>query len=254
MVIGELDYVPDEVRIRPAATVMLVRDGERGLEVFMLRRNPRSVFVADAYLFPGGAVDPGDGHEGMAQHCDGLDDVVASRRLSLPAGGLAFWVAAIRECFEEAGVLLAHEAHAVESFHLHRQAVDLGHRPFVDVLLEEDLVLMTDRVHYVSHWLTPVGPPRRYDTRFFVTAMPVDQTPAHDGREAVHSEWIRPLDALVAYEEGRIHMITPTIHNLRMIGRYERSAELLDAAAASDPSRMVEEAGGEGERVSFPGE
>jgi 8-oxo-dGTP pyrophosphatase MutT (NUDIX family) len=254
MVIGELDYEPDEVRIRPAATVMLVRDGAAGLEVFMLRRNPRSVFVADAYLFPGGAVDPDDGDERMARHCDGLDDVVASRRLSLPTGGLAFWVAAIRECFEEAGVLLAHEAHTVAAFDVHREAVDGGHRPFADVLLEEDLMLMTDRVHYVSHWLTPLGPPRRYDTRFFVTAMPVDQTPVHDGREAVHSEWIRPVDALAAFVEGRIHMITPTIHNLQMIGRYESSADLLAAAAAADTARMLVQAGGEGERVRFPGE
>ena len=151
-------------------------------------------------------------------------------------------------------MLLAHEAHTVAAFDLHRQAVDGGHRPFADVLLEEDLLLMTDRVHYVSHWITPLGPPRRYDTRFFVTAMPVDQTPVHDGREAVHSEWTRPGDALAAFDGGRIHMITPTIHNLQMIGRYERSADLLAAAGAADTSRMLVQAGGEGERVRFPGE
>src|SRR3954452_20596088 len=104
------EFDPQAVRVRPAATVMLVRDSSEGCEVFMMRRTLAAVFAGGLYVFPGGAVDEADRSSEVAEWCDGRADADASERLQVPDGGLGYWVAAIRECFEEAGVLLAHPA------------------------------------------------------------------------------------------------------------------------------------------------
>ena len=154
-----------------------------GLEVFMLRRNLDSDFVGGAYVFPGGAVDPDDRHADLEAICEGRTDVEASRRLGIDAGGLAYWVAAIRESFEEAGVLLAYRPdgsivhlddpeHACARWAEHRRQVDDGERRLVEVCADEDLRLAVDGMHYFGHWITPEGAPRRYDTRFFLAAEP----------------------------------------------------------------------------------
>ena len=253
--------------MRDAATIMLVRDGADGMEVFMLRRNLSSVFVAGAYLFPGGAVDEDDRHTDLGPVCAGRTDAEASRLLGIPEGGLAYWVAAIRECFEEAGVLLAYDSAGrvlsladpeVEArFATHRRDIDTGSRRLADVCLEEGLFLAVDRIHYFSHWITPLGAPRRYDTRFFVTAAPEEQVPLHDNREAIAGMWVRPADALDRYAEGELDLILPTIRNLEAIGRFERSEDLLAAAAAieSVPAmlpRVVSD--GHGVRIVLPGD
>ena len=195
-----------EVPLRDAATVMLVRDGSEGLEVFMLRRNLKSDFVGGAYVFPGGAVDPHDRHQNLEPICTGRTDADASGQLGIDGGGLAFWVAAIRECFEEAGVLLAYDADeqvvrfddptVADRFAIHRKSVDSGERRLVDVCLDERLRLAVDTIYYFSHWITPEGAPRRYDTRFFVTRAPDGQVPLHDNHEVIANLWIRPADAL----------------------------------------------------------
>src|SRR5438445_7311826 len=136
---------------RDAATIMLVRDSRDGLQVFMLRRNLRSDFVGGAYVFPGGAVDEADRHADLEAVCEGRSDDQASVLLGVDRGGLAFWVAAIRECFEEAGVLLAYgpdgevmrlsDAAVEARFARHRAAVDSGERRLLDVCAEERLRL-----------------------------------------------------------------------------------------------------------------
>src|SRR5205814_10458247 len=123
----------------------------------------------------------------------GRSDDQASVMLGVESGGLAFWVAAIRECFEEAGVLLAIDKagdivsfaddEVAERFNVHRQEVNDGRRRLIEVCDLEGLTLAVDQIHYFSHWITPVGPPRRDDTRFFVAAAPPDQLPLHDDRE-----------------------------------------------------------------------
>ena len=258
---------PGAVPVRDAATVMLVRDGSEGMEVFMLRRNLSSVFVAGAYVFPGGAVDEADSHTDLGPICAGRTDAEASELLGIPEGGLAFWVAAVRECFEEAGVLLAYDAPGsvlslarpeVEArYAAHRQDIDTGARSLVEVCMEERLHLAVDRIHYFSHWITPLGAPRRYDTRFFVTAAPEEQVPLHDNRETIAGLWVRPADALDRYEEGELDLIFPTIRNLEAIGRFDRSEDLLAAAAAieSVPAilpRVVSD--GHGMRIVLPGD
>jgi 8-oxo-dGTP pyrophosphatase MutT (NUDIX family) len=226
----------------PAATVMLVRDAVDGMEVFMVRRAGSAVFVPSAHVFPGGKVDEVDGDgERLNGLCPGLDDAEASRRMGVAGGGLASWVAAIRECFEEAGVLLARGANGrhpqfldqavVARYDEHRRAVHAGTRPLAEVCEREGLVLAVDELHYFGHWITPEPSPRRFDTRFFVARAPDDQEPLHDGSETVASVWIRPSQALADYEKGAFAIITPTIFMLRSISRFDDADDLVAAAA-----------------------
>lgn len=233
------------VELRDAATVLLLRDGEPdangdALEVFMLRRNLNSDFVGGAYVFPGGAVDPADRLDDLGAICEGRTDAEASARLGIERGGLAFWVAAIRESFEEAGVLLAYhpdgdvvrldDPATVDRFATHRHAVDTGQRRLVEICEEEDLRLAVDSMWYFGHWITPEGAPRRYDTRFFLTAAPPAQTPLHDDHEVIANIWIRPGDAIAQHRAGTYEMLPPTISSLRAVARFRTTAEALDAA------------------------
>lgn len=228
---------------RDAATVMLVRDTEAGIEVFMVRRNLRSVFLGGAYVFPGGAVEDADRHADAARVCEGHGDEEASAQLGIPHGGLGFWVAGIRECFEEAGVLLAYDAATGDVVRLgapdvaarfadHRLAVDRGERRVVDVCAAEGLRLAADALHYVSHWITPEGAPRRFDTRFFVATAPPEQEPVHDDRETVAHVWVRPADALDRHAVGELEMMLPTVESLRLLSRYADTADLLGDIAS----------------------
>lgn len=264
---------------RDAATVMLVRDGpasperrserETQLEVFMLRRNLDSAFLGGAYVFPGGAVDDHDRHADLEAVCLGRGDRAASELLGLdpPAGGLAFWVAGIREAFEEAGVLLAYGADGsivdwtdpvVEArFAEHRKAVDTGERRLVDICVEEGLQLAVDAVHYFSHWITPEGPPRRFDTRFFVAKAPEGHTYLHDDRETIANTWVHPADAIERQQRGEVDIILPTLRSLSAIGRFDTTADLLAAAAAIEhvPTmlpRVVQDH--DGTRILLPGD
>jgi len=255
------------VPVRDAATVMLVRDGVGGLEVFMLRRNLRSDFVGGAYVFPGGGVDDHDRRADLESVCAGRSDAEASARLGLTRGGLAFWVAAIRECFEEAGILLAYgpdgelirlddPATAVR-FAAHRVAVDRGERRLVDVCVREGLRLAVDRLWYFSHWVTPEGAQRRYDTRFFVARAPDAQEPLHDDREVIANLWIRPADALERHRAGEYDLVYPTMRSLRTLESFRSADELLAAAAATDhvpavEPRIVDDDGGF--RILLPGD
>jgi len=258
---------PGVVVPRPAATVMVVRDRRYGFEVLMLRRNVEAAFVGGAHVFPGGAVDPTDGAAEVAACCTGRDDAEASVVLGLESGGLAYWVAAVRECFEEAGLLLAYDAggsllslvepDAGARFASHRAELNAGRRRLVDICGRERLELATDRIHYFAHWITPEGALRRYDTRFFVAAAPPDQTPAHDAGETVADVWLSPDEALARHRRGEIELIFPTIRMLQAIGRFSTADELLAAAAALDTvpavlPRVV--ADGRGLRILLPGD
>lgn len=230
-----------DVPLRDAATVLLVRDGLEGLEVFMLRRNLRSDFVGGAYVFPGGAVDPIDRAGALERWCRGRSDVEASARLGVDGGGLGFWVAAIRESFEESGYLLAYDDDGelvslddpavAGRFVEHRRAVDRGERALVEVCEDEGLTLAVDNMWYFGHWITPEGAPRRYDTRFFLAAAPPQQTPVHDDREVIANVWIRPAEALERQRAGDFTMLPPTVASLRALLASETAADALAAAA-----------------------
>jgi 8-oxo-dGTP pyrophosphatase MutT (NUDIX family) len=255
--------------VRGAATVMLVRDRAdgAGMEVFMLRRNLNSDFVGGAYVFPGGGVDEADRHADLEAICEGRSDDQASVLLGVDRGGLAFWVAAIRECFEEAGVLLAYDEdgtvisfkdpEVADRFNIHRKAVDSGEVRLLEVCAREHLRLAVDQIHYFSHWITPVGPTRRYDTRFYVAAAPPEQVPLHDDRETIANLWVRPGDALEQHQKGQLELILPTIKNLEAIARFTRSADLLAAAAAIEEVPTVLpriQSDGHGVRIFLPGD
>jgi 8-oxo-dGTP pyrophosphatase MutT (NUDIX family) len=207
------------VPVRPAATVMIV-DDRPDLHVLLLRRRAGSQFVPGMDVFPGGGVDAADGAPTGRR---ALDDAAASARLGLSSGGLAYWVAAVRETAEEAGLRLA-----------------------------------VDALHYAARWVTPPGPPRRYDTRFFVAALPAGQTPVADQSEAVHAEWVRPAQALDDFASGARAMLPPTAGMLRILASYANSAELLRAAqraeSAADQRVRLVALGGAKWSVLLPGE
>lgn len=229
---------------RLAATVLLVRDGDPDIEVFMLRRNLNSDFVGGAYVFPGGAVDESDKTDpDLTSVCGGFSDAAASSVLGVESGGLAHFVAAIRESFEEAGVLLARNGDGnhveldadTEFWSTARQNVYDGEVRLAQLCRDRGLQLEVDQVAYLSHWITPMGPPRRFDTRFFVARMPEGQTPLHDGGETVDSAWISPKVALERQRAGEFEMIFPTIKNLEDVARFASVDELMaDVVARTD--------------------
>src|SRR6202167_874994 len=222
---------------RPAATVITVRDGVNGYEILMLRRNLNSDFVGGAYVFPGGRVDETDAGTRAERLSFGLGDDEASRRLGLDAGGLAYYVACLRELFEEAGLLvvctrdgapihLSDDA-TIQRLAVSRRDVNAGTLDFLEMLEQEGFVLDLRGLEYFAHWVTPVGPPRRFDTRFFVVKAPVDQVATHDAGETVADQWIRPLDALDAHARGELEMILPTIRNLEAIAHLSTAQEVV---------------------------
>lgn len=198
--------------IRPAATVMLLRDAVDGVEVFMLRRTAAAAFAGGMYVFPGGRVDPADGD-----------------------GDEAYVVAAIRECFEEAGVLLAVDRHGsmVRDGHPvleHRHDVHDGSVDMRALAADHGLRLATDMLPWVSHWVTPRRETtRRFDTRFFAAAMPPGQTSVHDDNETVASMWVRPADALERGAAGELMLMPPTVKNLEFLASHAS----VEAALAS---------------------
>jgi 8-oxo-dGTP pyrophosphatase MutT (NUDIX family) len=234
----------EPVPLHPAATVMLVRDADAGgIEVFMVRRAVRAAFAAGLYVFPGGRVDEADGGPDVAAVVSGLDDATASARLGILSGGLAYWVAAIRECFEEVGLLLARSiaADGVPPTDGDRSAVHSGELSMVELCRRHDVVLDAGALRYISHWVTPVGESaRRFDTRFFLAAAPAGQHGRHDDAELVDSRWVVPADALAAAERGELVLMPPTSANLRFIVDCASVNEALALADAAGPPPRIE--------------
>src|ERR1043166_8887933 len=224
---------------RPAATITLVRDCADGIEVLRLQRNLKSGFVAGAYVFPGGGLDREDDAAELHALCTGVTEEAASQRLSLERGGLAYWIASLRECFEECGLLLAYDASGammalddeavVQRFAGYRKAMHAGTETFIGMCRKENLRLGAARVPYFSHWITPEGAPRRSDTRFFLAAAPQRKSPLHDDHEPTAHCWIRPQDALERCDRGEYPMRTPTRKTLEAFAPMRNSAELLRA-------------------------
>jgi glyoxylase-like metal-dependent hydrolase (beta-lactamase superfamily II)/8-oxo-dGTP pyrophosphatase MutT (NUDIX family) len=231
---------------RPAATLILVRDASVGMEVFMIRRTQSAAFMGGAHVFPGGGVDASDASIELAAHCEGLDDAEASRLLGLEAGGLAYWAAAMRECFEEAGLLLAHDAEGEyadlnedqrgQVFAQWRESVRAGRATLAELCREQQLRLAAGRMAYYSHWITQPGRPRRYDTRFFVAEAPSAQTASHDNSETVDHVWIQPAEALARHQRGELQLVFPTIKTLESIAGFETAAALMEFARS--PRKM----------------
>jgi 8-oxo-dGTP pyrophosphatase MutT (NUDIX family) len=245
---SEGEMARTDVPLRPAATVMLLRDHpDEGLQVFMLQRTLSAAFARGMYVFPGGRVDPADAFQQVESVCHGLGDAEASEILGVRSGGLAYWVAAIRECFEEAGVLLAADPSSstgtlgdLADRTAERAQVHAGELSMVELCHRLGVSLLPGTMHYVSHWITPVGESRRFDTRFFLAPAPADQVPVHDDSETVDSLWISPTEALHRHERRELAMIPPTIANLEMIVGHRTVAEACAAAAAMPRPTAIE--------------
>ena len=217
---------------------MVVRDTDPGIEVFVLRRTLGAAFAAGMFVFPGGRVDEVDGGPALEPYVHGMDDTEASRQLSIDHGGLAYWVAAIRECFEESGLLLArrHDGTLPEPDPTDRVAVHRGELSMIELCRKHDLVLDAGALRYVAHWVTPVGEtPRRFDTRFFLAAAPHGQHGVHDDAETVDSRWVRPADALRDADQGTLMMMPPTIANITFL---DGCATVADAIANADAAGL----------------
>ena len=235
------DFNPDTVPIRMAATVMLV-DDRPDLQVFMMQRNAKTVFAGGMWVFPGGSVDITDDAESFEKISIHRSDIEASKLMNLPHGGLAFYVAAIREAFEEAGILLAlnESDHSPLDligedkkmrFSRHRQKVTADSRHFLAVVSEEQLILDVGQMHYIARWITPVGPQRRFDARFFITRMPGNQEPRHDDSELVHCAWFSPDEILRKFGAGEMVLMSPTLRMIRSLSHFSSADEVIDAAA-----------------------
>lgn len=209
----------------------------------MLQRTLSAAFARGQFVFPGGKVDDADHGEAFEPICDGLDDVAASQRMGIDHGGLAWLVAAIRECFEEAGILLARHAESTDivsfddadvaaRFNDARHEIHDGSRSLAELCRAERLLLLTDRIHLVDHWVTPVGEQRRFDTRFFVAEAPAAQEPLHDDKETIASLWVRPADALQSWRDGELQMFPPTIASLEFLLPHTTTADAIAAARA----------------------
>jgi 8-oxo-dGTP pyrophosphatase MutT (NUDIX family) len=215
---------------RPAATVVVLRDGPAGPEVFMVRRHEGTAFMGGAHVFPGGRVDAADGDAGESW-CDGIDH--ATRQLDglQPAEALAYHVAAARELFEEAGVLLARapggdfvslaDAADHERLKLDRVRVHEAQTTLRAVIERERARLALDALVAFAHWVTPPVDTRQFDTRFFMTRVPPHQTPAHDDTETTHSLWARPADAIAQSVKNEIVLPPPTWTTLRELEPFE---------------------------------
>jgi 8-oxo-dGTP pyrophosphatase MutT (NUDIX family) len=221
-----------EAAARPAATIMLLRDGPEGIEVFMVVRHHAIDFAAGALVFPGGRVEEAD-HELAAWVENGLD---------LDTEALAFRVAAIRETFEECGVLLARPLgsdHLIDAATLkrledqHRAALNAGSIGFDSVLESEGLLPAPDLLVHFAHWITPSHQPKRYDTHFFLAEAPPEHLAVHDGGEAVDSIWITPAQALTDTEAGRYKLVFATAKNLEKLGRAATVREAMETARAA---------------------
>ncbi len=219
---------------RLASTILLVRDGEPGLEVFMVVRHHEIDFASGALVFPGGSVDAADRDprvRTMTSGCEGFDD-----------DDLAFRVAAIREAFEECGVLLARPrggsalVDAARLKHLedvYRAALERGDVGIADMLEREELELACELLVPYARWITPVQLPKRFDTMFFVVKAPEDHVAIHDGRESVDSVWIHPDEACRQADAGERTVIFPTRLNLEKLSRAGTSVDAVCAAAAA---------------------
>jgi 8-oxo-dGTP pyrophosphatase MutT (NUDIX family) len=200
---------PSPRPIRQSASLAVLRDGPDGLEVLLLRRADKpNDQNSGASVFPGGLLDAHDRH--LHASCAGLDDAAASLRLRVPAGGLDFYAAAVRECFEEAGLLLACDAGNQlvplaglpdETLQAMRAAAAAGTDALLTLCDAQGWRLAMDRLEYFAHWITPPGMPRRFDTRFFVAALPPSQQVQVDAVEVVEHAWLKPSEA-VSPERG----------------------------------------------------
>jgi 8-oxo-dGTP pyrophosphatase MutT (NUDIX family) len=237
---------------RKATTVVLVREEtSKGFEVFLVRRHDDSAFMGGNYVYPGGRVDPADQSPGVLSFCRGLSPEKASEILgnSPPDESIGYWIAGIRELFEEAGILLAYDSGGKilswmnrigqekllryrES--LHRKDLSLSH-----LAQQEKFFLALDQLHYYAHWITPEARSIRFDTRFFVALHPSGQEASHDQRETTHGLWITPCQALEENLNGEVILSPPTLKTLEDLSRFSSIDDVLRSLQGRNTSPIL---------------
>ena len=213
----------------PAATIVLVRDAPR-LEVLMIERHADIGFAGGALVFPGGRIDPGDADPDWRKHADGLPE---------DADAAAAAVAALREAFEETGMLLARAEDGaivcdarVALVQAQRAQIEADDRLFLEMIRSEGLRLACDLLAPFAHWVPPPGLHKRFDTRFFIAIAPHGQIAREDGNEATEALWIAPGDAVAAGADGSRKVIFPTARNLELLALSDTARAALDHARA----------------------
>lgn len=235
---GFLDTVLEEparaATPRPAATIVLMRDGAGGAEALLLRRHRASGFVPGAWVFPGGRVDAADEEPIQHGRIQGL--------ASSPVPAAPYWTAALRELFEETGVLLARtrtgdwvpDAASDRRVDEARRALMDHSATLLEVLEGLEVTLDAEGAVHAAHWITPVVEPRRYDTHFFIAALPEGRTATHDPREMTDAAWLTPAEALARFEQGRLPMVFPTVRTLQLLRDFDSVDHALAALRHRD--------------------
>mgnify|MGYP003686621065 FL=1 len=226
-----MSSAPPSSTPRLAATILLLRDGAEGLEVFMVVRHHEIDFAAGALVFPGGKLAPGDEDPRVQPRCTGIAGLAPEQ--------ITLRVAAIREAFEECGILLARArgeqrllgpTRLAELGPRYRKVLDKGDLGIADMLETEDLELACEELVPFAHWITPVFMPKRFDTHFYLAVAPAEQLAVHDGSELVDSLWLRPAHALSQAAAG-VHTLVPATElNVKKLGFSDRVEAALDAA------------------------
>ena len=236
------DFLPEEVPVRPAATVMLI-DDRPDLQVFMMERHANTVFAGGMWVFPGGAVD----HRDDASYFSGIatyrTDSEASALMALENGGLAYYMAAIRETFEEAGVLLAlHQEDesplniagaSIARFQHYRDQLNAGEIELKTILEQESLLADIGQMHYIARWITPLGSPRRFDARFFIARIPSRQIPVHDDGELVNSVWMTPNEIIEKAAADEMVLMSPTLRMVKSLAEFDSADQVIESASSN---------------------
>ena len=209
--------------LRPAATVLLLRDGPQGIEVLMTRRSMTASFAPGAYVFPGGGIDPADAQAHS----------MATRRTKQSDLHLTQAIAAIRESFEELGILFARHADGRWANNSDIAQIDRK-AAFAPQCQARGLTLAADQVFVLAHWITDRDLPRRFDVPFLVARMPEAQTPVADESEQFEPVWVRPVDALTRHQAGQFFIIFPTIRTLERLKAFALVEDVLQACAVND--------------------
>jgi 8-oxo-dGTP pyrophosphatase MutT (NUDIX family) len=235
---------------RPAATVVVAREGADSVEVLLLRRPQRSGFAAGAWVFPGGRVDPADADPGvLGERAEAVGARWALRLgLSDPAEARGFVVASLREAWEETGILVGEASAPPGRIGELRRALLEGTLSLTEAVREGGVRFDLDDLLYLAHWITPEPEPRRYDTRFFLARVDAGVECALEGEELCEARWVRPADAVVAFGAGEMVLLPPTVDTLRRLSLYgdlpSAWAELRETEVPSILPRMKRDPGG----------
>ncbi|HEX3397943.1 MAG TPA: hypothetical protein VHS76_14670 [Steroidobacteraceae bacterium] len=230
-----------DVTPRLAATTILVRARGTQPEILLLKRGEHARFMPNAFVFAGGALDPNDESADVYDLCRGLNDRQASAQLELPSNGLRFFVAALREAFEECGLLLAYDARGEivdlaswdeSRLRETRLKLSAGELTIAELCRTQGWRLAVDRLTFFSHWITPPGRVR-FDTRFFLCAAPPDQTASLAGNEMSELLWRTAAEALAEHDSKKLLLMYPTRAILKDIAAMRGIDELFDHSRRS---------------------